>query len=47
MVTLKLAEDEHIEQEIEYLEDKKLLKAEKTEASLAHGEEIKALRLVS
>ncbi|XP_075221357.1 dynein regulatory complex subunit 4-like [Lycorma delicatula] len=45
MVTLKLAEESYIEQEMEYLQDKKTLKGDLNETSLAHGEEIKALIL--
>ncbi|RZF45031.1 hypothetical protein LSTR_LSTR001992 [Laodelphax striatellus] len=45
MVTLKLAEEAHSEQEVEHLEDKKSLKSQLSELKLAHNEELKDLRL--
>lgn len=47
MVTLKMAENDYAEQELELEKDKKALKAELVEMGLTHEEEIKALCLVS
>ncbi|XP_054257958.1 dynein regulatory complex subunit 4-like [Macrosteles quadrilineatus] len=45
MVTLKMAENDYSEQEIELEKDKKALKAQLVEICLSHEDEIKALRL--
>uniref|UniRef100_A0A1B6G1Y7 Dynein regulatory complex subunit 4 n=2 Tax=Proconiini TaxID=565685 RepID=A0A1B6G1Y7_9HEMI len=45
MVTLKMAENDYCEQELELENDKKALKAQLVEMGLTHEEEIKALRL--
>lgn len=47
MVTLKMAENDYAEQELELEKDKRALKAQLVEESLIHQEEIKALKLVS
>lgn len=47
MVSLKMAQDDHTEQEMELLKDKKDLKAQVREQELAHQEEMRTVKLVS
>lgn len=47
MVTLKMAESDHTEQELELYKHKIVLKEQLVELELSHQEEIKTLRLVS
>lgn len=46
MVTLKLAENDYSEQEVELLKDKKALKQQLIEEKFAHEEEMKTLHMV-
>lgn len=46
MVALKLAQDDHVDQENELYKDKKDLKKTMKEQELAHLNEIRALKLV-
>jgi hypothetical protein len=47
LVSLKMAQDDHTEQERELLRDKRDLKAQMREQELAHQDQIKSLKLVS
>lgn len=47
MVSLKLAQDDHLEQEKELLRDKRELKSKTREQEMSNQDQIKALKLVS
>ena len=47
MVTLKMAENDYSEQEVELLKDKKALKKQLIEEKFAHEEEMKAIHMVT
>jgi hypothetical protein len=46
MVSLKMAQDDYNEQEMELLEDKRKLKYQQKEQELAHQDEIRAICMV-
>lgn len=47
LVSLKMSQDDHVEQEKELLKDKRNLKSMLREQELAHEDQVKALKLVS
>jgi len=46
MVSLKMAEDDYTEQEMELLRDKRKLKSQQKEQELAHVDEIRTICMV-